>query len=180
MSQQHTNSVAGPVVDMPPFSGTHSTALLQGSMSRKRVPKGFPNRSSRTCTCAVFTFLCSHDNGITIPHSPFNFFFPNFNPNRDIPKLYFSPTPWNFCKRKEKAIHNTYSSTYMVIQCQINEGNKFLSTAANSTVYHLECIKIQNSLRFSGCSASVGYLTLDMLINSSPDMAQRRGQWKRD
>lgn len=36
------------------------------------------------CTSAVFR---SRDDGTTRLHSPFNFFFPNFNPNRDIPEL---------------------------------------------------------------------------------------------
>lgn len=66
-----------------------------------------------------------------------------------------------------------------IILCQINGGNKFLSIVANS--HSLSSIIIyQNNLRFSGCTASVGYLTLDMLINSSPDLAQRRSHWRRD
>lgn len=43
VSRQCTNSVAGPVADVPPFTGTQSAALLQGSMKcRKRKESVFP------------------------------------------------------------------------------------------------------------------------------------------
>lgn len=62
-------------------------------------------KGSHMCYVYISQFATS-DNDFTRLHSPLSFFFPNFNPNRDIPKLYFSPNPWNFCKRKETVIHN--------------------------------------------------------------------------
>lgn len=94
----------------------HSTSPGQYEMQEEQTDDAFLHL---LCSCKPCSQACSHVCWIYIPylkrvakpHSPFSFFFPNFNPNRDIPKLYFSPTPWNFCKTKEKVIHSGFFPT---------------------------------------------------------------------